>query len=683
MTDPKPTFARLDLSDDSAIVGFVARQLQEKQQRRGHFERQAQMNIAWYMGHQELFWDGRSQSLTRPRNAGRRPKLVYNLILPYADQQVASLGVDQVNYEVWPATDDQQDYLTAETSTDLLRYYQDVLDWPAIEEEVDLWSVLTGEGYAKVIWDPHKGSEFDLGELFQSREKVDRYRRRNGSALYRIGDLEVYNVSSMQIFWGAAGRRFDDADWVLELNERTVEELCEAYDLQPDDIPAGDDSLQLYRPDDIGPGGARNLQRDPDVRLVSELWLKRSAERPRGGHYVICGNKLLRGGENPYEHGRIPYVQFRMAVVPGRTYAESYVTQLLGPQSDVNRNMSQQVEVRETMANPYILAKQGSILDWAQWNGRPGGLREYTGEPPQVVPGQGVPSSTIIGLKQTEQYMQDIIGAHDVSRAKTPSGIKSGVAIGLLQEKDEQRLARVRRRRAQGWQRVGQMMLQTLAQYVTEERLVKITSEEDRFRARRFLGSDLRGKNQGPGVNYFDVRVSTSGMPMSRTTQISMVEMLLQYKALDPANPQHRKIIFEALQVGQIKRSVDPQRADQNNQAWENDEMMAGRFIAPRSFDDHRTHLDELNEFRKRGFFRYAPVEIQTLFEIHERKHLELMARQAMLPGEIMQAVQAQRQADGTAPAPMIAAPGAAPLQDGQTGGEAPPNASQPQQETL
>lgn len=640
-------FHEVDWNDDGDIAAFVNRSCEEKRSHRSAFEKQAIVNTAWYMGMQSLFYDPQSQSLVRPAQSRKRVRLIYNLIMPYADQQTASLGAQQVNFEVWPATDDQADAETAEVATDVLRYYQDKLLWAEIEEELDLYAVLTGEAYCKVCWDALAGDPIDVQRLL-GEERAQRWfsKRRKQDAPLTTGDLDVYAVSPLAIYWGAPGSKFENADWVIELNERTIAETAQRYGVDADELSRRrDDRRELYRLDDITRSGLTQWHDDTQETCVTvELWLKRSAALPQGGHFVLCGDKVLKKGPNPYRHGHIPYVRYSMAIVPGRNTGESYVTQLIGPQSDYNKNMSQQVEIREAMASPYILAPKGAIVNPAQWNGLAGGVREFAGPtPPMVVPGSGVPSSTMLALKQTESVMQDIIGAHDVTRAKVPTGVKSGRAIGLLQEKDEQRLARVRRRRSKAFARVGHMMLATAAQYVTEERLIKVTSEEDTFRARRFIGGDLIGGSDGPGVSYYDVRVSAEGMPVSRSAQLDVIELLLQYKALDPARPEDKAVIQQALNLGNVRRRWDTARKDRQQAQYENAELMQGRRIAPRSFDNHEQHLREHNEFRKSGFFRYAPPETQLLFEQHEREHMRLMARQALLPLEIMAEVRKER----------------------------------------
>lgn len=639
----------VDWEDDGSIGAFVTNCLESKRRQRSAFERQAMVNLAWYRGHQFLYYNERSKSLVRKAIDPRRANLIYNLIMPYVDHQVAQLGMDRIIYDVLPASDDQDDVLTAESATQVLRSYQDVLGWEHLEEEVDLWQTLTGEAYVKVVWDPLLGQEIDLEDVLGGRERATKYvSKKSKNTRIRIGDLDVFCVDPRRIFWGPRGAKFSDAEWVLEVNLRSRNELAERYDVDPDELSDGYlENVDLCFDDEMTGSGLPWKGDDGENCATVELWRRPCAALPDGFRSVSVGKTVLRKGPIPYSHKTIPIRQFAMARVPGKASAESYVTQLIGPQSDFNRAMSQMVEIREGMSSPFFMARKGSIDNPSEWNGRAGGVRFFTGDsPPTPVQGSGAPSSMLAQLQRTEMAMQDIMGTHDVSRAKVPAGVKSGRAILALQERDDQRLARVRRRRAREFAEVGRLMLQTLAQYVTEPRLVRILGDDDTFTAKHFLGESLRGKNVGPGVDYYDVRVQVTGMPMSRTAQIDLMESLMQYGALDPkGSAKDRALVLEALNLQAVRRDWDPNKRDRQNATSENAMLMRGQWIEPRSFDDHEEHIREHEAHCKAGFFRGADVNTQLRFELHIRKHMELMARKALLPQQIMSEVVAAQQA--------------------------------------
>lgn len=639
---------KVDWESDADVAALVTNCLERKQRQRAAFERQAMVNLAWYRGHQFLYYNDRTKSLTRKAVDPRRANLIYNLIMPYVDHQVAQLGMDQVVYDVLPASDDQDDVLIAESATAVLRGYQYQLGWEHLEEEVDLWMTLTGEAYVKVVWDPLRGPEMDLQKYLGDEKTARKYlSKKSKDTRIAVGDLDVFAVDPRRVFWGPRGAKFHEAEWTVELNLRSRAELSERYEVDPDELADGyTEGVELCFDDELTGTGMPWRGDDGDTCLTVEFMRRPCGELPDGFRSISVGKTVLRKGPIPYRHRRIPLRQFSMARVPGKTSAESYVTQVIGPQSDYNRSMSQGVEIREGMSSPFFMARKGMIDNPAEWNGRAGGVRFYNGEtPPIPVQGSGAPASMLAQLQRTEMAMQDIMGTHDVSRAKVPAGVKSGRAILALQERDDQRLARVRRRRAREFAEVGRLMLATLSQYVTEPRLVRMLGDDDKFVSRQFLGESLSGKNVGPGIDYCDVRVQVAGMPLSRTAQIDLMESLMQYGALSPKdNPKDRSLVLQAMNVSAVRRDWDPAKLDRQNAVSENAAMMRGGWIEPRAFDDHEEHIREHERHCKAGFFRGADQDTQLRFELHIRKHLELMARKALLPQQIMAEVQAAAQ---------------------------------------
>lgn len=631
----------MNWKDDNSVAGFVLQCLSLKEEHNAIFERQAQLNLAWYLGFQYLVWDDSVESLVQmPVREPHRPRLVYNKIMPRVETLVGWMGREKIEFEVRPATDDQADEDVARTGTPVLRYYQDSLHYDHLAERCDRWSLLTGDGFLKVCWDPTKGEMFDAAKMAGMTPAEFRKTYRVDPNL-TLGDVDVYSPSPMSVFWGPVGCEFQHADWVIEVNERSVAYVAERYDVDPDELMGDNskvESAMLYRASDIGPTGVTKKHKaDKQACVVAELWARRSAKLPRGRLVTFCNGRVLKNTDNPYEHGQIPIVQFKPIDSPDRPHGACYVDQLIGPQSDYNRSKNQQVENRELMANPFVLYQKGSIQRFDQWNSRPGGMREYVGQAPQVIPGSGMPGITITQEARTEQDMQDIVGVHDASEGQNPTGVRSASAIVALQEKDENRMSTAQRRRRDGHKRVGRLILQTAAQFVREERLIKIIGEDDSTEYIRFRGKDLRGQQQGPGIDYADVQIVTDGMPTTRAAALSTAEMLIRAGALQPAvNKDDRDLLFRLTDIGSPAEIDDSQR-DRIQARLENERLSMGEKIEPRDFDDHEQHLREHEMYEKRGFFRDAPPEIQALHLYHRTRHKVLMAKKALEAQVIMQ----------------------------------------------
>ena len=467
--DQRISFDTVDFTDEGKVRAFIDTAMQDKERQHRNVERQAEANIAWYQGYQELYQHPTKNHLVRFPNPRKRVRLTFNLIKPSVQIRQANIGFDPIRFEVAPATQDMEDWDTARLSTKVLEYYQEYLDLESAVEESDLWADLSGNQFVQVTWDAGKGSEFDAG----SGRRMS------------VGDIDVSVVPIFNIFWGPHGSNFRDAEWCLVLSERSPGYIKSRYGKTlSGDLQKRQEGFKHWRHSDIDGtglrGGGKRDRRSDDLVLVQTVWAPRSKRFPKGKHLVVAdGTQILKNGDNPYKHGRIPIVHGKGLLVLNSNLGQGIVDDLLQPQSEFNKNISQQVENRELMANPFFLAQKGSIVDEAEWNQIVGGIRYYSGAlAPTPVPGSAMPSAVLQQLAKTQTVMQDIVGAHDVSQAKAVPGVKSGVAIRALQEKDEGRVGPQRRRRRRFWSQVGQLMLSTLGQFVREQRLVKILSEE-------------------------------------------------------------------------------------------------------------------------------------------------------------------------------------------------------------
>lgn len=634
----------LDFDDESKVLAFVSDAQQLKQRVNRQRELESIQNIAWYVGHQELMIS--KGGLSRLPNPYNRVRLTYNQILPQVEIVVSRMGFEPIHYDVLPdgtATDEMR---AASLRTAVLRgYAEEVLDFAELDETVNLWAAIAGEAFVKVTWDPYAGADIDaLGELGMTEAQY-RNTFKTDEVQLKTGDVCVRDVQTFNLFHGPDGARFEDAEWVLEANERTKGYLKERYDLDDDElaeIGSGDGEYLIHRLEDISPTGAiAERDSDSDTVVVWELWVRACGSLPKGRHVVIAGKKILRNQDNPYNHRRIPYVRIPYHIVPGWSHGLSLVSNLRGPQSDLNKNMSQQVENRQLMANPFILARRNSLVNESEWNDLVGGVRHFTGDqPPQIVPGVGMPNSTLQTLTQTKTFIQDLTAAHDVSQAKVPSGVKSGVAINTLKESDEARINRYARRRRKFWERVGELVLLTLEQFATEERYVQVLGKNRRWEVVAFTGEQLRGEGR-PGLKQYRVRVRTNGLPKSRVAQTELVNSLLE-RGVFQLPPDQQRVVFQMLDLGDIGGGYDPKDADRQRARLENEMMLHGQYAQVRQFDDDETHQIEHKEFMRSEEFRQLDPRIQTLFEAHDLEHDKNKIRRNLKARMLVQQVAAE-----------------------------------------
>lgn len=672
-------FSEVDFENDDDARAFVEQCCADKREYNDLFERDVMFNKAWYMGLQNLLV-GESGRLERFEYEPGHPSLVFNKIQPLVDSRVAKIAFEAVTFELWPETDSVKSLDAARVGSKVLKYYGDLLCMPSKEEAVDREAVLAGESYVKVTWDAYAGSEMDpLAEVgLESKAEYKRVFNEELPDSLTQGELVVDIVEPINIFWGPRGTAFEDAEWILEVNERSRSYVRERYELDDEDmaeIGEDDDEALVYRTSEIGPQGIRGTrERNSDTLVVKELWIHRCQKYPNGWRVITAGKKTLKNDANPYNHRDKPYARFRDMVIHGRERGFSIVTTLRGPQSEYNANINQQAMNRHLMANPRIWARKGSVTNYDEVNSRPGGIAEFVSDsPPMLMQGAAMPNSCLQQLNFTEKAMQDIAGIHDVSQAKVPAGMKAARAIALMQEADNERLAQHARRRRESWERVGRLMLATLNQFVREDRVGKILGEDGRWETFKFTGGQLLGPDgSGAALSRWDVRVQTTGRARSRAAQNEDISMLAQSQFLTPADPNDKKLVLKALDLGE-KQGLNPRSADINRARRENELMLHGEgepqqivdpatgqpimVVVPpvRDYDDDVAHQEEHNWRRKQEDFRTLPMEVQTAFQIHDQMHEENKVKKALRPQLTMQKVMTDM---GLAPQPQPGGPG-------------------------
>lgn len=681
-------FGRVDWKDDGQVNSFLDKLVNDKQQYMRAWESRANMNIAWYRGFQNLFWDIETRQFVTVGNPRRRVRAVINKIKPAIDQKLAFQTAEPIDPDVSPATEDSDDYERARLSTQLLRYYYDQLNGNWKDERVNKWSLTTGVGYLATTWDDEAGGDFDAAKKLGM--EPDEFKRvYETDPEMQIGDLRWEVIPSTSVFWGPYGSEWEDKEWVLLTTERSREYVEQRYDIDGNELSSEETvNRQIWRQSDLTTAGIQAKHNaDGNALILKEFYARKCKKYPNGVHAVVCSGKVLNRKynktlKNPYENGEIPVHQMVQDFVPNDPLAMSDVDQLIGPQASYNRRESQQIENCETMAQPGFMAQQGTIPNPDLWTGEAGNIKYFNGQAPQQIPGLPMPNSVLQQMNRQELAIQDLTGIHDVSTAKVPTGAKSGRSILALQEKDESRNKPIRLRRRRFWEDVFRFSLCILKQYANEERLAKILGEDNRWEVIRWKGDQLVGAHEGPGIDYYDVRIKTTGLPTGRIAQGEVLSMLINSGALKPGeNQKHSDLLFRVLEIGDLESQVDPAHRDKMRAREENELLALGSDVPIQESDDDAVHMAEHLYEMKSSRVRALPPEIQDNFDRHVKKHKYATAFKALEPQLIVQTV--MQQTGLIPPAAPVPPGGSQQPSGGRMGASNVPNGQKPRQMTF
>lgn len=641
-------------SQDDEVLNFISHCLRLKEEYNIDAERQAQFNSAWYAGRQLQFWNKERRRMETQANPNGRVRLTVNLIGGLVDSYIAKFSLTPINLEAEAPTEDLLDYERARIRSKALEHYGRVLSMPSIVQESDLAAVLHAETFLKVVWNPVAGDE--LGPI--AATELDGEMGTNGRKL-RIGDIHVGHIPIFNVFWGPVGVPFQEADWVVEVYERSKSYTMDRYKLTRDDVATGGDAdVRIIRPNETR-FTTESRERGEDIILVKTLWCRKNEAvggLEQGRYCVFVGNKSVRNGKNPYQHGAIPIIRWCHTQVTGDPRGITPVTDLLPVQADLNRAVSQFCENRELMANPSWVYPEHSIVDGNEWTTQAGGGHAYRGAiAPKIELGAVMPAVVMDMMGQSWQWMQEIIGLREVSLGQNPAGVRAARSISQLKESDEERMAGVQLRRIEAWRKVGWLMLSTMRQYITEDRLVRIMGEDSAVATMTFTGKDF-----GKSLNVYDIKVGTSGLPRSRSTRLGDMDTAMERGFLNPQDPNDKAYVL-GLVEGDTRKPLDPKKDAREVQHIRNYNMTHGEYLSPALYEDLETMVDVLRQFRTKTFFRSLDEDKQGLFERYEQECVKLMAlrtvRLRALAQEALQSVGVEPTPPAQPTAPPISPP--------------------------
>lgn len=630
----------IDWSSDSEIAGAISEMWETRSTYKYYFEREWFRNISWYIGHQNLIWSDVQKSMVEPNAPHWRVRLVINRIQPVIRILAAKLFRGAPEWDVIPATTDSADLQIAQVANQVLQANWYNMEMPEKMYEAIHWMLTTGNAFIRQNWNP------DIGDPILSPDSFEEFEF--DEDLFS-GDVEAHVVPPFDLDFDPDATNIRDAAWALEsyiVNKDKLEEIYpEARDLGPENLTSYakqfsfSEQIKNLAPKTTSTfSSSRRLTEN--VVIVHNLWIPARPKNKKGldqGKYiVVAGNKVLHNVPYPYLHNELPYAHFKEIEVPGRFWGTSTVSQLISPQSELNKTRSQLAESRNMMTRPKWLVPHGAKIDKNAFTSEPGEVVFHT---PGLVPQQAqmspIPSYVTNSMLMAQQDIEDISGVHEVQQSEAPGQIRSGRGVLALVEQDEKRLDLIISNFDRQLERLGRQNLSIVSQYVREDRMAKIVGTNDELLLFEYTGGSLIGSNSSIlGVSYFDVHVKTeSGLPHSRAAQLDLLGTLLQNRVLQPEqNPSDRRLVLKLLSVGSVQNHLDKARVHRSRQLNEIHQLMNGNDIQAEYWHNHEVHIDVINEFRNSASYdRLDPAAKQAL-EAHAQAHYEYQAREAVRP---------------------------------------------------
>lgn len=649
-TSSASSISSVNYENDDSIVNFVKRRWETRQYHRQSIERQWYTNVAQFMGYQYHTYDDSSGRMKMPPAPSWRVRHVGNRLLGNVRKAVAKMLRQKPHWTSIPATAELEDQMVSLVSNKALRAYWRSLNMDRLVVDAAYWSFITGNSFMSIVWDPELGPPLEINQedlaLLPPELLEDPAQRRKLDKLLeggiRLGDPRIEVHSPFQIEVDPEAMFLKDADWLNHSKCRALSWLRDRYgdkvaDLEPDKGSAS--SLTMYYERRIqhmaGPYGGFTTddQDDSESVLTHSLWRAPCKKHPKGYWCLVAGDKVLdKLDELPNPFHAIPYIHLMEIPVPGRFWGTCALEHCLPAQAGYNRTRSQIRESANLFAKPKVLAPKGHGMTALTFTSEPGEIVEHNpGLKPEPWTPPPIPDYVHKQIEYDLKDLEDISHVHEVTQARAPSGVRSGVAIAQLQEQDDQVLAPTFMLSEDELGKLGGWLLHLISENVEEERILKLVGKGNEVETLAFTGKQLFGPNSGkPGVNYFDVEVQLgSQLPLSRQARLQYTIDLVNAGILDRV--ADKKKILTMLELGTDEGVIDEEQLDRQNARRENLQMMDGLQLEINPWDNDLVHLEQHTNFQKLpDFAKLATPEVISAFEMHKARH-QLRVQQVMM----------------------------------------------------
>lgn len=610
---------------ETAALALMRKRWRPHDPMRLRFEQQCVTNVAFLVGFQYLTWDPGQRQLVYAQTPSLRwrARAMHNLIRPYVELDVGTVGTFTPAYRCRPKNNDYENHEAARANSDLLAHYWDQQKMPAKKYDMLYWAKVVGSAFLFGRWDKTLGAQVADDEMAQGS---DGQQIRVASREFE-GDILWTVESPLTVYFDTCATEWEDVRWVIHARARPREWLEEHYPEKSAYVPDGitDDGLinrQRFALDFAGPSAILGDFHQGDARenwvLVKEYWERASLDYPRGRYFVECNGILIDGPrDNPTPKGLLPFVIVRDALVPGRIWGQCNVDNLLTMQRSLNRFISKKEEHIVLTANAKILEHVTNELPASAWMTEIGEVVKWAGqtEPRYLVP-PPMPPETDTEINRLEHHFDLVTSQYGPARGQYPGKV-SGKAINVLIEQNTQNKTPMIERLAESLKEWGTLTLELAQEYVKEPRVIKIIGRGQSFAVKDFEGQDIRDNTE--------VSIDIESMiPKSRTMALDMIQTLTQMGWLQPQNPQHQARVWKSLSMDDDAPLTEDPKADIRVAQAENRLAMMGIPPPPASFlEDQDLHFLIHAEQTKQDDFKSASPQIQKILMDHIQTHID------------------------------------------------------------
>lgn len=614
------------------IVSSVRADYDRRREERRQFESQWQLNTNFVIGNQycRIGLSGEIEDCDRDYYWQERE--VYNHIATIVETRIAKLSRVRPKMSVLPASGDDNDVKTASVATKILNSACARLNLSEQISKATMWSELTGSAFYKIGWDEKSGKRVGVDE--------------KGKPVYE-GEIYVDVCPPYEILPDTLlACSLDECNSVIHAKAVHLQDIYRIWGKKVDAESADTLSLKsigmmggLGLSSAIGKSGRENKD---EHAIVIERYVRPSVEKPDGELAIIAGKELLYYGTLPYLNGvdgerGFPFVQQNAIERAGCFYGTSMVERAIPVQRAYNAVKNRKHEFLNRIAMGVLTVEDGSVdTENLETEGlSPGKILVYRqgSTPPRLMSPGSVPSDFTVEEQRLLDEFVDVSGISEIMRSSSvPSTVTSGVAIQMLVEQDDTRIAVTAENVRRAIKKVARHILRLYRQFASSPRLARFTGEEGETELLTFTSGDI-----GCDEVTFDTENEINATSASR--QNMMFELLKSGLLADEQGKISDETRYKALEVfgyggwerTQNIKKMHVARAEKENLALSSDEIEVSEV------DDHNLHESEHIKYFLSGDFAEILKKKPHLKEkllAHIRTHRQMSATEKQIKGE-------------------------------------------------
>lgn len=559
------------------IVRDVKRDFAMRQKMRRPYELSWQLNMNFVMGNQYCQVGARGAIEQEDKYYFWQEKQVFNHIAPIVETRLSRLNRVRPRPIARPFSNTDSDVNSAKLATKILDSAREKTHLESVVTQATGWSEVCGTAFYKVAWD--NGGD---GEVVVSA----------------CSPFEIYPDSNVC-------QGIDDCASIIHAKVYPVSEVSQKWG-----VNVKGESVKVFNIDSTvgGIGGLGYNSTVPSVTqetkqdqtLVIERYTRPDSESPLGKLEIVVGDKLVYCGDLPYVLGDgqtrgFPFVRQISSEQVGCFWGASVVERVIPVQRAYNAVKNRKHEFLNRLAMGVLTVEDGSVdTDSLEEEGlSPGKILVYRqgSVRPQLMDSGSVPQEFGDEEDRLLDEFATVSGVSEFARtSQTQKNVTSGVALQLIAEQDDIRLASSIDSVKTSIKTVAKYILRLYKQFVSTSRLMRYTDGQNSAEVFYFNGCDI-----GSDDIVFETENELTDTPATRRTMLFdlLNAGILSDKDGNLSVSSKAKILslmgFGNWENAQDVTQLHIARAEKENVDIANAEVL--------EVDDHAIHVEEHTRF--------------------------------------------------------------------------------------